>query len=112
MASNYVPDRGDAVWLNFDPQAGQEQAGHRPALTLSPEKYNEKSHLGLFCPVTNQIKNYPYEVKLPEKFDVDGVVLSDQVRSLDWTKREAELIQTVPNEILEEVLGKVSTLLF
>lgn len=110
--SGYVPRRGDAVWLNFDPQAGHEQAGHRPALTLSPEKYNEQSHLALFCPITNQSKGYPFEVELPEDLDVSGVILSDQVRSLDWTRREAEFIERVPDQLLEQVLGKVSTILF
>ncbi|MFB6346980.1 MAG: endoribonuclease MazF [bacterium] len=112
MESKYVPSRGDAVWLDFDPQAGHEQAGHRPALVLSPEQYNEKSQLALFCPITNQKKGYPFEVELPEDLEVNGVVLSDQVRSLDWTKRDAELIESLPDNVLEEVLGKVSTLLF
>jgi mRNA interferase MazF len=81
--SSYVPDRGDLVWLEFTPQAGSEQRGRRPALVLSPKTYNGKVGLALFCPVTSKIKGYPFEVKLPDGSEVSGVVLSDQLKSLD-----------------------------
>jgi mRNA interferase MazF len=110
MAGNYFPKRGDIVWLSFTPQAGHEQAGHRPALVLSPASYNKKVGLALFCPITSQVKGYPFEVKLPEGLEVGGVVLSDQVKSLDWRARGARLCCKVPDGLMEEVLGKLGTL--
>lgn len=110
-ANKYVPVRGDVVWLSFDPQSGHEQSGRRPALVLSPEAYNNRSGLALFCPITNQVKAYPFEVLLPEGFAVSGAVLSDQVRSLDWRSRRAERIARLPADTLEEVLGKLGALL-
>ena len=107
----YVPQRGDVVWLQFSPQTGHEQAGHRPALVLSPRIYNEKAGLALFCPLTNQIKGYPFEVVLPKGLKAKGAVLSDQVKSLDWKSRKAKRICTLPQEITNEVLEKVSLLL-
>ena len=89
MVKRYVPDRGDIVWLNFTPQAGHEQAGHRPALVLSPAAYNGKTGLMLCCPITSQVKGYPFEVRLDAGADAQGVVLSDQVKSLDWQARQA-----------------------
>jgi mRNA interferase MazF len=83
MPARSVPDRGDVVWLEFDPQAGHEQAGHRPAVVLSPRAYNQKSGLALFCPITSRIKGYPFEVVLPPDLPVQGAVLCDQVKSLD-----------------------------
>lgn len=109
--SRYVPRRGDAVWLNFDPQTGSEQAGHRPALVLSPASYNGKVGLALLCPVTSRVKGYPFEVRLPKGLGVHGVVLADQVRSLDWRRREAERIEAVPEAVVQEVIAKVRTLL-
>src|SRR5215813_14686908 len=88
----YVPERGDAVWVTLDPQAGHEQAGRRPALVLSPAAYNRRVGLALLCPITNQIKGYPFEVLIPQGLKVTGAVLSDQVKSLDWKARKAELI--------------------
>ena len=111
MPRRYVPQRGDVVWLEFNPQAGHEQAGHRPALVLSPKDYNEKVGLALFCPVTNQIKGYPFEVVLPKGLKAKGAVLSDQVKSLDWKSRKAKRICTLPQEITNEVLEKISLLL-
>lgn len=90
MVTRYVPDRGDVVWLNFTPQAGHEQAGHRPALVLSPAAYNGKTGLMLCCPITSREKGYPFEVKLDDRAGVEGVVLADQVRSLDWRARQAK----------------------
>lgn len=107
----YVPERGDIVWLNFNPQAGHEQSGRRPALVISPFSYNKKVGLAIFCPVTNQEKDYPFEVKLPKNLKAKGVILSDQVKSLDWHKRNIEFICKISEEILEEVLEKIGTLI-
>lgn len=108
MSRASVPDRGDAVWI--DPQAGHEQAGRRPALVLSPAAYNAKVGLAIVCPITSQIKGYPFEVRAQGQ-RVDGVVLSDQVKSLDWRVREAEVIERLPDTVTAEVLQKLSTLL-
>ncbi len=107
----YVPDRGDAVWINFNPQAGHEQTGRRPAIVLSPVSYNRKVGLAIFCPITNQIKGYPFEVVIPANSKVTGAVLSDQVKNLDWKVRDAELIVRLPASVTDEVLKKLKTLL-
>lgn len=107
----YVPERGDAVWITLNPQAGHEQAGRRPALVLSPSAYNGRVGLALFCPITNQVKGYPFEVPLPEKFSVTGVVGADQVKSLDWRAREVSRIDAVPEEVVAEVVRRLGTLL-
>lgn len=107
----YIPDRGDAVWLSFDPQAGSEQAGHRPAIVLSPAAYNGKVGLAILCPITNQVKGYPFEVRIPDDLGVTGVILSDQVKSLDWRVRKAQLICRLPAPTVTEVLQKLHTLL-
>ncbi len=107
----YVPERGDAVWIDFNPQAGHEQAGRRPALILSPQSYNGKVGLCLLCPITNRVKGYPFEVSIPADLGVTGVVLSDQAKSLDWNSRKAELIGRVPDAVLDEVLKKLKSLL-
>ncbi len=107
----YVPDRGDLVWLDFDPQAGREQAGHRPALVLSPAAYNRAVGLALMCPVTSQVKGYPFEVQLPADLRISGVVLADHVRSLAWLARQARRAGCVPPDVVSEVLGKLRTLL-
>ncbi|MDZ4720285.1 MAG: endoribonuclease MazF [Roseiflexaceae bacterium] len=106
-----IPDRGDVVWLIFTPQAGREQAGHRPALVLSPAAYNQRVGLGLFCPITSQRKGYPFEVPIPANFPVAGVILADQIKSLDWRIRQAEYRCTLPDATIAEVLRKVGTLL-
>lgn len=106
-----VPDRGDVVWIDFNPQKGHEQAGRRPALVISPASYNGKVGLALLCPVTNQVKGYPFEVQLPGDLEVSGVVLSDQVKSLDWQARRAERLCVVPETVVGEVLGKLTPLL-
>ncbi len=111
MVARYVPDRGDAVWLEFDPQSGHEQRGRSPALVLSPASYNGKVGLAILCPVTSQTKGYPFEVALPEHAGVDGVVLADQVKSLDWRARKARLIGRVPDTVTDQVLGKLGALL-
>jgi mRNA interferase MazF len=109
--ARYVPSRGDLVWLEFDPQAGHEQRGRRPALVLSPLEYNRRVGLALCCPVTSQIKGYPFEVALPPGLKVTGAILADQVKSLDWRRRKASLITPSPPAILDEALGKVLALL-
>jgi mRNA interferase MazF len=106
----YVPEHGDAVWLQFNPQAGHEQAGRRPALVLSPAAYNGKVGLAVLCPITSQSKGYPFEVAISTR-KLTGVVLSDQVKSLDWRVRQAEMIERVPDAVVQEVLAKLSTLL-
>ena len=107
----YVPERGDVVWISFNPQAGHEQAGRRPAIVLSPKAYNRKVELAILCPVTSQVKGYPFEVRLPAEMSVKGVILSDQVKSLDWRVRKAEFIEALPEEVIGEVLAKLGTLL-
>lgn len=107
----YVPARGDVVWLSFDPQAGHERAGRRPALVLSPTAYNERVGLALLCPITSRRKGYPFEVALPAGGTIRGVVLSDQVRSLDWRARRAERADKLDQETLSEVFAKLRTLL-
>ena len=107
----YVPDRGHVVWISLDPQAGHEQAGRRPALVVSPRAYNAKVGLALLCPITSQVKGYPFEVALPGGLQVSGVVLSDQVKNLDWRVRKAEFICELPESATGEVLDKLGTLL-
>ena len=107
----YVPDRGDIVWISLNPQAGHEQAGRRPAVVVSPKSYNGKVGLGLFCPVTSQVKGYPFEVAIPQGLAVGGVVLADQVKSLDWRVRKAKFAGRLPAHASDEVLGKLGALL-
>jgi mRNA interferase MazF len=107
----YVPNRGEIVWLDFSPQVGHEQAGRRPALVLSPKQYNGPSGLGLFCPIANQSKGYPFEVALPPGLKTTGAILADHIKSVDWQGRKAEYICTAPDEVVEEVLAKIATLL-
>lgn len=107
----YVPDRGHAVWMNFNPQAGHEQAGHRPALVISPASYNGRTGLLLCCPITNQIKGYPFEVKIEGNPLVSGVALADQIKSLDWRMRGVKFVTEVGDSVLEEVLAKFEALL-
>ncbi|MEE9219892.1 MAG: endoribonuclease MazF [Acidobacteriota bacterium] len=110
MSRQYVPERGDIVWLEFNPRTGHEQAGHRPALVISPKIYNRKVGLALFCPVTPQIKGYPFEVALPGGLKVVGAILSDQLKSLDWRSRKAKRLCAVPREVLEETIAKILAL--
>jgi mRNA interferase MazF len=110
-SQNYVPQRGDIVWISLNPQAGHEQAGRRPAVVISPQNYNGKVGLAILCPITNQIKGYPFEVLIPDGLPVEGAILSDQIKSLDWRARNAELICTLPTEVISEVLQNLSTLL-
>lgn len=107
----YIPDRGDVIWLSLNPQAGHEQSGRRPALVISPAAYNGKVGLALLCPITNQIKGYPFEVVIPSGLAVTGAVLSDQIKNLDWKIRRAEFACTIPKTVTQEVLKKIDTLI-
>lgn len=107
----YVPERGDVVWITLDPQAGHEQAGRRPALVLSPAAYNGRVRLALLCPITGQVKGYPFEVPLPGGLPVTGVVLADQVKSLDWRARKVSRIGAIPEQVVADVLMRLNTLL-
>ena len=111
MPAMYIPRRGDIVWISFSPQAGREQAGRRPAMVASQSSYNGKVGLAVLCPITNQIKGYPFEVLIPRGLTVTGVILSDQVKSLDWRARKAELICRLPKPTTLEVLQKLGALL-
>jgi mRNA interferase MazF len=110
-AARYVPDRGDILWLTFDPQAGHEQAGRPPALVLSPVAYNRRAKLALVCPITNQAKGYPFEVALPVGLPLTGVVLADHLKSADWAARRAEFVAKAPVDVLADVIAKLRPLL-
>jgi mRNA interferase MazF len=107
----YVPDRGDAIWITLDPQAGHEQAGRRPGLVLSPRAYNDKTSLVLACPITNQVKGYAFEVAVPAGLPVTGVILSDHLKSLDWRARQAAHLCALPAATVAEVLAKLRAIL-
>ena len=111
MDIEYVPNRGDIVWIGLDPQRGHEQAGRRPAIVLSPQKYNSKSGLFICCPITSQEKGYPFETNIPSGLPVSGVILSDQVKSLDWRARGVEYTCAVPQVTIEQVVKKISLLI-
>ena len=110
-AARYVPERGDILWLTFDPQAGHEQAGRRPALVLSAAAYNRRAGLALVCPITNQAKGYPFEVALPKGSPVAGVVLADHIKSADWAARRAQFASKAPAEVLADVTARLRPLL-
>lgn len=109
---NYIPARSHILWINFDPHAGHEQMGRRPALVLSPQMYNEKTGLAILCPITAAIKGYPFEVKLPENLPVSGVILTDQLKSLDWNSRKAEYCCNLNKQIFNEVIEKIKLLIY
>lgn len=111
MVKGFIPDRGDIVWINMQPQAGHEQSGRRPAAVLSPKSYNGKVGLALLCPITSQIKGYPFEVMIPSELKVKGVILSDQVKSLDWEIRKTEFCDKLPQDVILEIIKKLETLL-
>lgn len=111
MSASYIPERGDIAWLNFTPQTGHEQMVKRPALVLSSKKYNQKVGLAVFCPLTGQKKGYPFEVDLPSNSKVTGVILSDQIKCLDWRSRQASYGIKVSNSVLHECLQKIKALL-
>jgi mRNA interferase MazF len=107
----FLPRRGDVIWITLDPQVGHEQRGRRPALVLSPEVYNEKVGLALLCPISSQVKGYPFEVALPDGLPVTGVVLADQVKSLDWRARQGDRLCAVPSTVVAAVLRRLNALL-
>jgi mRNA interferase MazF len=107
----YVPERGDVVWITLNPQSGHEQAGRRPAVVLSPGAYNAKVGLAILCPISSQVKGYPFEVGIPAGLPVTGVILADQVKSLDWRAQRAEWVCALPKETVAVVLRKVEVLL-
>jgi mRNA interferase MazF len=111
MVTRYVPDRGDVVWLSFTPQLGHEQAGRRPALVLSPASYNGKTGLLLCCPITSQVKGYPFEVPIEGVAAMRGVILSDQIKSLDWRARQAKRKGRVRSDVVENTLARLRVLL-
>lgn len=107
----YCPNRGDIVWVSFSPQVGHEQAGHRPALIVSPEPYNRKTGLALFCPISSHEKGYPFEVKIPDGLKVSGVVLADHVKNFDWRARNIKFCAHMPVAAIEEVIEKLKALI-
>lgn len=109
--AEYVPGRGDIVWLRFDPRAGHEQAGRRPALVISPKAYNQKVGLALFCPITSHIKGYPFEVVIPPGSKASGAILCDQIKSLDWRMRKAKRLCPAPAGVMEDVVAKILVLI-
>lgn len=110
VKKEYVPDRGDIVWLQFDPQKGREQRGKRPAMVLSPKSYNRKVGLGLFCSITSKVKGYPFEVVV-EGTEIEGVVLADQVKSFDWRRRQIDFIEKAKPTTLADVTGMVRAII-
>jgi len=106
----YIPDRGDIIWINFDPQVGHEQAGHRPALVVSRRSYNRASELLICFPIRSRQKGYGFEVPLPTSFEVKGVVLADQAKSMDWRLRKARFFAKAPDSVLAETLGRFKAL--
>jgi mRNA interferase MazF len=107
----YAPERGDVVWISFHPQVGHEQSGRRPALVLSPKEYNRKTRLALLCPITSRVKGYPFEVLIPEGLPVSGVILADQVKSLDWNARQAEFLCAIPPAVTHHASQRAVLLL-
>ncbi len=111
VATGYVPEAGDLVWLDFDPQASREQAGHRPAIVLSPAAYNQRTSLAIMCPITSHVKGYPFEVSLPKGAGVSGVVLSDHLKSQDWRARRVRKVGKAPGLVLQEIRNRIGPLL-
>lgn len=111
MVKKYTPQKGDIVYINFNPQKGREQAGRRPAIILSPGIYNQSTRLALLCPITSNAKGYPFEVKLTQHSKTKGVVLSDHIKCLDWHDRKIKFLEKASNTVLVEVIAKLQTLL-
>jgi mRNA interferase MazF len=111
VAREYVPDAGDLIWLDFTQQAGREQAGRRPAVVLSPRSYNEKTSLAVVCPITNHAKGYPFEVAIPPESNIDGVILSNHLKNLDWRQRQAQKAGKIPRSLLDQVRARIAALL-
>lgn len=106
-----APGRGDLVFISFSPQSGHEQAGNRPAIVLSPKSFNQATGFAVFCPITSKQKGYPFEVKLPDDLLIHGVILTDQVKSLDWKSRNIKIVGQAPNESVQDCLDLISTFL-
>jgi mRNA interferase MazF len=111
LSRSYIPDVGDVVWIEFSPQVGHEQIGRRPGVVLSPQIYNEKAGLAIICPVTSQVKGYPFEVVLPAKLQVRGVILADQIRSLDWRQRRVQKFGKLSSAVLDEVRQRIAAVI-
>lgn len=109
--NSYIPNRGDIVYLDFEPTKGHEQKGLRPAFVISPYTYNEKTSLALFMPITKQQKGYPFEVVIPSGFKTYGVILTDQIKCLDWKTRNVQFVESLPETVIEEVQAKITALL-
>jgi len=105
--AKYIPRRGDVVWLTFNPQTGHEQSGRRPAFVVSPRAYNKKVGLFLVCPITSRVKGYPFEVGIASKSGINGVILADQIKSLDWKARQAEFVEEAPQHLVDEVTARI-----
>lgn len=106
-----APERGDLITINFNPQSGHEQAGRRPGIVLSPKAFNETLGFAVICPITNQVKGYPFEVALPAGLNVGGVILTDQLKSLDWRSRRIQIVDKAPDNLVQECLDIVHTFL-
>lgn len=110
MVISYIPEKGDIVWLNFNPQAGKEQAGHRPAIVLSDKRYNQLIGLAIFCPITSKEKGYPFEVKINLK-EISGVILADHIKNLDWKERNVSFIAKANKNTIEEVINIINSII-
>lgn len=111
LSEMYVPNFGDVVWVDFDPQAGREQSGRRPAVVLSAKAYNQKANLALICPITSRVKGYPFEIALPDSLPVSGVILCDHLKSIDWQVRRVDFICELPAEFARKVAHKTQLLI-
>lgn len=107
-----APDKGNLIYLNFNPQSGSEQAGFRPAIVLSPQSFNNIMHLAIVCPVTKQIKGYPFEVKLPKGLEIEGAILTDHVKSIDWKSRNMKIITKAPDEVTDTCIKRIQTFIY
>lgn len=107
-----IPDKGDLVFLDFNPQSGHEQAGHRPAIILSPKNFNETTNFAVICPITRSIKDYPFEVKLPSESKITGVILTDQLKSLDWKSRGLKIVDRAPEDIVNRCIRNIQKFVF
>lgn len=110
MVISYIPERGDILWISFTPKAGKDQAGHQPAIVLSHKEYNKRIGLAILCPVTTKVKGYPFEIKIDFK-EIKGVILADHVKNLDWKERKATLIEKAPDNIVDEVITLINTII-
>jgi mRNA interferase MazF len=111
VKKKYVPERGDIMYLEFTPAQGHEQSGRRPALVLSPHAYNKKTELCVVCPITTQVKGYPFEVVLIDTKKVQGAVLADQIRTVSWTERKALCVEKIEARVVEDVCAKIAALI-